>query len=96
MYVTLTHVCVKPEHVESFIVATRLYHATAINDTGTLRLDLLQDAEAPENFVLYRDYASAEDARAHKDTEHHREWHDTVTEMMAEPRQSDSYNAICQ
>ena len=56
MYVTLTHVCVKPEHVESFIVATRLYHATAINDTGTLRLDLLQDAEAPENFVLYRDY----------------------------------------
>jgi autoinducer 2-degrading protein len=37
--------------------------------------------------VLYEAYASEADARAHKQTGHYAAWRDTVTDMMAEPRQ---------
>jgi len=91
MHVTLVHVHVKPEAVEAFVEACRENHEQSIREPGNRRFDVLRDAAEPSRFVLYEAYACAEDAAAHKQTDHYRKWRDTVADMMAEPRKGVSY-----
>jgi autoinducer 2-degrading protein len=94
MHVTLVHVHVKPEAVESFVEACRENHEASVREPGNRRFDVLRDAADPCRFVLYEAYARAEDAAAHKRTEHYRKWRDTVADMMAEPRMGVSYEGL--
>ena len=87
MHVTLVHVHVKPDSIDEFIEASRLNHEGSTAEPGNRRFDILQDAENPSHFVLYEAYASEVDAKAHKQTAHYAAWRDTVSDMMAEPRQ---------
>ncbi len=87
MHVTIVHVWVKPEHIDAFIEASRLNHEASVQEPGNRRFDVLQDAEDPAKFVLYEAYASADDAAAHKQTDHYFSWRETVADMMAQPRQ---------
>ena len=94
MHVTLVHVQVKPDHVNDFITATKRNHEASINESGNRRFDVLQSPENPAHFVLYEAYVSAEDAAAHKQTEHYLAWRDTVADWMAEPRQGIRYDGL--
>ena len=91
MQVTLVHIHVKPEAVEAFVEACRKNHEASVREPGNHRFDVLRDAADPNRFVLYEAYADVEAAAAHKQTEHYREWRDTVADMMAEPRKGVSY-----
>ena len=91
MHVTLVHVAVKPECVEEFIEASRANHEASVREPGNHRFDVLQNADDPTAFVLYEAYASAQDAKAHKDTSHYALWRDTVAHMMATPRHGENY-----
>lgn len=94
MQVTLVHVHVKPDCVESFVAATRANHEASVHEPGNRRFDVLQSPEDPTRFILYEAYASAEDAAAHKQTPHYAAWRDTVAEMMAEPRAGVPMNGL--
>lgn len=94
MQVTLVQVHVKPEHVADFIEATRKNHEASIREAGNRRFDVLQSPEDPASFVLYEAYTSAEEAAAHKQTAHYRQWRDTVAGWMAQPRQGIAYNGL--
>lgn len=94
MYVTLVNVRVKPEHIDAFIVATRLYHVSLVKEAGNKRFDVLQNVKAPDLFLIDKAYASAEDALAHNETDHYRVWREAVAEMIAEPPQSVRHKAI--
>lgn len=87
MYVTIVHVWVKPEHIDTFIEATRANHEASVQEPGNRRFDVLQDVADPAKFVLYEAYAGAEDAAAHKTTAHYLAWRDRVAGFMAQPRQ---------
>lgn len=87
MHVTLVHVRVRPESVESFIAATRANHEASILEPGNRRFDILQSPDDPTRFILYEAYAQAADAADHKTTPHYLAWRDAVADMMAEPRQ---------
>jgi len=65
MHVTLVHVHVKSENSDDFIAATRRNHEASIREAGNRRFDILHS-------VLHEAYASADEARAHKETEHYR------------------------
>ncbi|MBF0147364.1 MAG: antibiotic biosynthesis monooxygenase [Magnetococcales bacterium] len=91
MHVTLVHVHVKPEHVDSFVQATRANHECSIREPGNMRFDVLRDAADPNRFYLYEVYRTADDAKKHKETPHYQVWRDTVEVMMAEPRRGVSY-----
>ncbi len=86
MHTTLVHVRVKPEWIDAFIVATRENHLASINEPGNFRFDVLQQDDDPTRFVLYEAYRTAEDAAAHKQTLHYKDWRNTVADWMAEPR----------
>ena len=94
MFATLVHVSVKPEHIATFIAASRENHLASINEPGNMRFDVLQDTSDPTRFVLYEAYASAEHAAAHKQTPHYAKWRDTVADWMAEPRQGVTYTGL--
>ena len=87
MHVTIVHVWVKPDRVNAFIAASRANHEASVQEPGNRRFDVLQDAEDPTKFVLYEAYATAEDAAAHKGTQHYLTWRSAVADMMAQPRQ---------
>jgi autoinducer 2-degrading protein len=94
MHVTLVHVHVKQESIEAFIAATAANHRGSIAEPGNRRFDVLQSAEDQTRFVLYEAYASAADAKAHKETEHYKTWRAAVESMMANPRQGVPYAGL--
>ena len=94
MHVTLVHVSVKPECLEDFVAASRANHEASVLEPGNRRFDVLQSADDPNKFVLYEAYASAADAKAHKDTSHYALWRDAVAHMMTAPRQGDAYVSL--
>lgn len=93
MHVTLVHVSVKAECIDDFIAACHLNHEASVKEPGNRRFDVLQSADVPTRFVLYEAYASADDAKAHKDTDHYATWRDQVAHMMDQPRRGEVFVA---
>ncbi len=79
---------VKPEHVEAFKDASIENARQSVREPGVARFDVVQQVDAPEQFVLVEVYRSSDAPAAHKETAHYRTWRDTVAPMMAEPRTS--------
>ena len=94
MFVTLVHVQVKAEHLDSFIRATTENLLESVKEPGNLRFDVLQCSDDPRRFVLYEAYKSAEDATAHKETAHYLKWKETVVSWMAKPREGIRYTGL--
>jgi len=88
MLVVFVHIRVKPEFVAAFKAATISNAQASRKEPGIARFDLLQQADDPTRFVLLEAYRNGAAPAAHKETEHYQRWRDTVTDMMAEPRQS--------
>lgn len=94
MHVKLVHVQVKPDRVDDFIEACRVNHVGSIEEIGNRRFDILQDSRDPTKFILYEAYVTAEQAEAHKETQHYKQWRDAVTSMMARPREGVPYDGL--
>jgi len=94
MYVTIVEVCVKAEHIDDFIQATRLNHLASVKEPGNRRFDVLQSDLEPQQFILYEAYASEQDARDHKKTNHYLEWRETVADWMHSPRKGVTYTGL--
>jgi (4S)-4-hydroxy-5-phosphonooxypentane-2,3-dione isomerase len=90
MHVTLVHVRVKPDDINSFIAASRANHEASVTEPGNRRFDVLQAPDDPARFILYEAYASAADAAAHKGTAHYIAWREAVSAMMEEPRRGET------
>jgi len=86
MYVTIVYVQVTPDHIDDFILASRLNHEASVQEPGNRRFDILQQSDDPTRFVLYEAYDSPEDAAAHKLTGHYKAWREQVAPWMAGPR----------
>ena len=94
MQVTIVHITVKPDYIDDFIEASRQNHELSVSETGNRRFDVLQSADDPTRFVLYEAYENAAEAAKHKETDHYKQWRETVTEWMAQPRQGVAYNGL--
>ena len=91
MHITIVHVHVKIDHIDDFIEACGSNHEASVREPGNLRFDVLQSEENPGWFVLYEAYASEDEAAAHKQTRHYREWRDTVADWMETPREGQPF-----
>ena len=94
MQVTIVHINVKPDYIDDFIEASRLNHELSVTEPGNRRFDVLQSADNPAQFVLYEAYKNAAEAAKHKETNHYKQWRETVAEWMAQPRQGVPYNGL--
>lgn len=94
MHVTLVHVQVVPDHIEDFIEACQRNHEASVQEPGNLRFDVLQDPDDDGHFILYEAYATADDATAHKQTQHYLTWRDAVAAWMESPRKGVPMNGL--
>jgi autoinducer 2-degrading protein len=94
MHVTLVHVHVAREHLESFVDATRRNHLGSVSEPGNLRFDVLQSEDDPTRFVLVEIFRDPEAAAAHKTTAHYLRWRDEVAGWMASPREGKRYRML--
>ncbi|MBK8022902.1 MAG: antibiotic biosynthesis monooxygenase [Chloroflexi bacterium] len=94
MIIVHVNIHVKPEYRDAFIAATLVNAQNSVQEAGIARFDFIQQQDDPNRFVLVEIYQSPADADLHKATAHYQIWRDTVTEMMAEPRQGVKYNAL--
>ena len=94
MQIVHVHVKVKAEFVEAFKQATVENASNSVKEAGIARFDVIQQADDPTKFILVEVYKTAKAPAAHKETAHYARWRDSVTEMMAEPRQGVKYSNI--
>ena len=88
-------VVVKPESVEGFRSATLTNVRHSRLEPGIFQFDLLEQQDAPGQFLLVEGYRTHEAVAAHKATEHYAAWRDAVAGMMAEPRTSTRWT-VCE
>lgn len=94
MIVRVVRVHVKTEYIEQFEAATRANHEGSLGEEGVLRFDVLRNPETRGEYLLYEVYANHAATETHKQTSHYAVWKETVAEMMARPRESESYEVI--
>lgn len=94
MFIVHVFVHTKSDCIESFKDATIINATNSLEEPGIARFDVIQQQEDPTRFVLVEVYRSPEDPGLHKETDHYKQWRDTVADMMAEPRTSIKYNNI--
>ena len=94
MLVVHVHVRVKPESVEAFREASLANAGHSVQEPGIARFDVCQQNDDPTRFVLVEVYRTPDDPGRHKETEHYRQWRDTVADMMAEPRSSVKFTNV--
>ena len=94
MIVAIINIHVKPEAVTPFKTATQDNASHSIQELGVIRFDFYQQSDDPYRYVLLEIYKSEEDILRHRETAHYQRWRDTVTDMMAEPRQRITYTVL--
>lgn len=94
MHIVHVHVHVKKEFVEAFRNATLENARNSVQEPGIARFDVLQQQDDPTRFILIEVYRNEDAPAKHKETAHYAKWRDSVTEMMAEPRQGIKYTNV--
>jgi (4S)-4-hydroxy-5-phosphonooxypentane-2,3-dione isomerase len=94
MRVTLVHVHVQPEQVESFVAATLRNREGSVREPGNVRFDVLQSEDDLARFVLVEMFRDDQAVEAHRATPHYRAWRDLVAPWMASPREGPRYRLL--
>ena len=94
MLIVHVHVQVKPESVAEFRQATIENARNSVQEPGIARFDVVQQQDDETKFVLVEAYRTPDAAAAHRETAHYAKWRDTVADMMAQPRQRATFNAV--
>jgi len=94
MRVTLVHVHIQPEHVESFVAATLRNQEGSVREPGNVRFDVLQSEDDSTRFVLVEMFRDDQAVEAHRATAHYRAWRDQVAPWMTSPREGRHYRLL--
>jgi (4S)-4-hydroxy-5-phosphonooxypentane-2,3-dione isomerase len=94
MVTYIVNIQVLPDYIDEFIKETENNVKNSRKEPGILQFDLLQQLEAPDQFVLYEVYADVKDQLAHRETGHYKRWREVVEIMMAGPRKGVRYESI--
>ena len=86
MDLTHVYVRVKDDRVDDFVRATLENASQSLQESGNSVFEVLQQVDDPSRFVLIEGYQTADDAAAHKKSEHYKLWRESVADMMAQPR----------
>lgn len=78
---------VNPGQESAFLLASRLNQAGARQEPGNLRFDIFRSRVNPSHFLFAEAYDSEEAVTKHRETPHFLKWLETVTPLLAEPRQ---------
>lgn len=91
MLIVNVDIKVKPDMIDQFIEVTIKNASESIKEPGITRFDFMQNRDRPDHFILVEVYKDEKAPLDHKNTIHYKNWKETVTNMMAQPRKSVKY-----
>ncbi|MCU0511378.1 MAG: antibiotic biosynthesis monooxygenase [Anaerolineae bacterium] len=94
MRIVIVHIHVQPEAIAAFIAATTDNARHSLEEEGIVRFDFMQQRDDPTRFVLVEVYRDEDAPARHKETAHYQRWRAAVADMMAEPRQGQTYSNL--
>ncbi|MEZ4667783.1 MAG: antibiotic biosynthesis monooxygenase [Anaerolineae bacterium] len=94
MIVMLVHIHVKADNIDEFVAATKENAQNSVKEPGVIRFDVIQQSDDPTHFTLIEVFKDQDAQQSHRETPHYFKWRDTVTDMMAEPRQGIRYTNV--
>lgn len=74
MFVLAVYLEVEPDNLEKFKVEAATNARATLTEPGSVRFDVLQQAEESTKFMFYEVYRSAEAFEAHQQTDHFKRW----------------------
>jgi (4S)-4-hydroxy-5-phosphonooxypentane-2,3-dione isomerase len=95
-YIACVEVTIKPEHVESFILATREKRLAALRHPGFLQFEILRSIEVEGNFLLVEAYSSDRIVQEYKTTDGYQQWARLVEPWLSAPRRTRRYLMLTQ
>lgn len=87
-------ISVKEEYISQFKEATVENARNSFEEPGVVRFELMQQQDAPSEFVLEEIYISSDDQLKHRETDHYIKWKETTTAMIAKAYTIKYYNSI--
>ena len=96
MVIYIVQIKVLPDYIQEFIQITEANVKNSKREPGIIEFDLLKQADANDQFVLYEVYNKPEDQLNHRETDHYKKWREAVEIMMAVPRKGNKYEKIYQ
>ncbi|ADN02233.1 antibiotic biosynthesis monooxygenase [Spirochaeta thermophila] len=94
MIVRIITIQVAPGKEKEFEEVTRRNHRGSVQEPGVLRFDVLRSLDTPGKYVLYEVYTDEEATKAHKETEHYKEWKEAAETLTAGPRSGEAFAVI--
>lgn len=94
MFLVLVSLMVRPEFLETFLVATLEMAQESLKENGTRRFEVIRREEDPTQFVVYITFNSRADHAFHRTTPHVKQWLAVITPMLAAPLQENSYSQL--
>ncbi|MBK1809811.1 antibiotic biosynthesis monooxygenase [Clostridium sp. YIM B02505] len=82
---------IKSQYVKEFIEATLKNQKCSLKEEGIKSFNFLQDCDDASKFLLHEVYESENDMQKHLETEHFKEWINTVEEYFLSPREKCVY-----
>jgi len=79
---------VYPEHIATFIEATKKNAMATRNEPGNLRFEIHQSVTDPTLFFLWEAYVDQGAIESHKATAHYATWRTIAEPLMRSPRKS--------
>lgn len=87
-------ISVKEEHTSQFKEATVENARNSFEEPGVVRFEVMQQQDAPSEFVLEEIYLSSDDQLKHRETDHYKKWKETTAMMIAKPYKIIYYNSV--
>lgn len=87
-------ISVKEEYISRFKEATIENARNSFEEPGVVRFEVIQQQDAPSEFVLEEVYMSSDDQLKHRETDHYKKWKQTTATMIAKPYAIINYNSI--
>ena len=80
--------------IENFKAAIIENARNSVQEPGIARFDVIQQQDAPTQFVLVEVYHTEADTLKHKETPHYNKWRNVVEDMLVEPRSRIVYSNV--
>ncbi|MEQ8176312.1 MAG: antibiotic biosynthesis monooxygenase [Syntrophomonadaceae bacterium] len=94
MRIVHVFISVKEGYVDQFKEATIENARNSAEESGVVRFEVLQQQDNPSEFLLEEIYLSSEDQLKHRETEHYKQWKETIGNMIARSYTFKNYNYI--
>lgn len=94
MHIVHVYFHVKPEHIETFKIASIENAQNSRKEAGVISFDVLQQQDDSARFKFVEIYHTPDDQIKHRGTEHFKKWRQLIEEMLEEQYTPLKYNMV--